>query len=64
MNTYDDEMMENLQKGSLECYRIGIPLGRFAHPADHASIVAFFVSDAASHTTGQNPFTDGSQILT
>ena len=63
MDTYDDDMMESLLKGSLERYRIGIPLGRFADPADHAAAVAFLVSDAASHITGQNIFTDGGQTL-
>ena len=63
MDTYDDDMMESLLKGSLERYRIGIPLGRFADPADHANAVAFLVSDAASHITGQNLFTDGGQTL-
>ena len=63
MDTYDDDMMESLLKGSLERYRIGIPLGRFADPTDHAAAVAFLVSDAASHITGQNLFTDGGQTL-
>ncbi len=63
MDTYDDEMMEGLLKGSLERYRIGIPLGRFADPADHAGVVAFLVSDTAAHITGQNLFTDGGQTL-
>ena len=63
MDTYDDEMLEGILRGSLEKYRIGIPLGRFADPADHAAAVAFLVSDAASHITGQNLFTDGGQTL-
>ena len=63
MDTYDDDMLESLLKGSLERYRIGIPLGRFADPADHAGVVAFLVSDSAAHITGQNLFTDGGQTL-
>ena len=63
MVTYDDEMLEGILRGSLEKYRIGIPLGRFADPADHAAAVAFLVSDAASHITGQNLITDGGQTL-
>ena len=63
MDTYDDDMLESLLKGSLEKYRIGIPLGRFADPADHAGVVAFLVSDSAAHITGQNLFTDGGQTL-
>ena len=63
MDTYDDDMLGSLLKGSLEKYRIGIPLGRFADPADHAGVVAFLVSDSAAHITGQNLFTDGGQTL-
>ena len=63
MGTYDDEMLKGILRGSIEKYRIGIPLGRFADPADHAAAVAFLVSDAASHITGQNLFTDGGQTL-
>lgn len=63
MDAYDDAMMESLLEGSLERYRIGIPLGRFADPADHANAVAFLVSDAAAHVTGQNLFIDGGQTL-
>ena len=32
MDTYDEEMLEGILRGSLEKYRIGIPLGRFADP--------------------------------
>ena len=63
MDTYDDEMMDSLLRGSLERFRIGIPLRRYADPADHAGVVAFLVSDAAAHITGQNVFTDGGQTL-
>ena len=63
MDTHDDEMLEGIVRGSLEKYRIGIPLGRFADPADHAAAVAFLVSDAASHITGQNLLTDGGQTV-
>lgn len=63
MDGYDDDMMESLLRGSLDRYRIGIPLGRLADPADHAGAIAFLVSDAAAHVTGQNLFTDGGQTL-
>ena len=63
MDTYDDAMLEGILRGSLEKYRIGIPLRRFADPADHAGVIAFLVSDAAAHITGQNLFTDGGQTL-
>ena len=58
-----DAMREAMLRGSLEKYRIGIPLGRLATPEDHAAAVAFLVSDAARHVTGQNLVIDGGQTL-
>ncbi len=62
---YDDPdaMRQAMLRGSLEKYRIGIPLGRLATPEDHAAAVAFLVSDAARHMTGQNLVIDGGQTL-
>lgn len=37
---------------SQEAYRAGTPLGRFAHPREIATAVAFLASDAASFITG------------
>ena len=65
IRNYDDPdaMREAMLRGSLEKYRIGIPLGRLATPEDHAAAVAFLVSDAARHMTGQNLVIDGGQTL-
>ena len=65
IRNYDDPdaMREAMLRGSLEKYRIGIPLGRLATPEDHAAAVAFLVSDAACHMTGQNLVIDGGQTL-
>lgn len=65
IRNYDDPdaMREAMLRGSLEKYRIGIPLGRLAIPEDHAAAVAFLVSDAARHMTGQNLVIDGGQTL-
>ena len=65
IRNYDDPdaMREAMLRGSLEKYRIGIPLGRLAMPEDHAAAVAFLVSDAARHMTGQNLVIDGGQTL-
>lgn len=37
---------------SADAYRSGVPLGRFAQPAEIAAVVAFLASDAASFVTG------------
>ncbi len=38
-----------------------IPSGRFAAPADHAALTAFFASDEAGHITAQLVSVDGAQ---
>lgn len=63
LEQYDEAMMDAILKGSLEKFRIGIPLGRLAAPEDTAAAVAFLASDAAKHITGQNLFVDGGQTL-
>ena len=65
IRSYDDPdaMREAMLRGSLDKYRIGIPLGRLATPEDHAAAVAFLVSDSARHVTGQNLVIDGGQTL-
>jgi NAD(P)-dependent dehydrogenase (short-subunit alcohol dehydrogenase family) len=55
--------MKAIMRGNLEKYRIGIPLGRLAEPEDHAGVVAFLLSDASRHITGQNIVIDGGQSL-
>ncbi|WP_431040564.1 2,3-dihydro-2,3-dihydroxybenzoate dehydrogenase [Streptomyces sp. P1-3] len=49
--------------GTPEQYRVGIPLGRIADPADIADAVLFLVSDRARHITMQNLFVDGGATL-
>lgn len=44
-------------------FRIGIPLGRIADPADIAGVVMFLLSDAARHVTMQQLFVDGGASL-
>ncbi|MFE0102883.1 2,3-dihydro-2,3-dihydroxybenzoate dehydrogenase [Streptomyces sp. NPDC059009] len=49
--------------GAPEQFRVGIPLGRIADPADIADAVLFLVSDRARHITMQNLFVDGGATL-
>ncbi|MEV0373722.1 2,3-dihydro-2,3-dihydroxybenzoate dehydrogenase [Streptomyces sp. NPDC050636] len=49
--------------GTPEQFRVGIPLGRIAEPADIADAVLFLVSDRARHITMQNLFVDGGATL-
>jgi 2,3-dihydro-2,3-dihydroxybenzoate dehydrogenase len=50
-------------RGSLDAYKVGIPLGRLAQPADIAEAVAFLASDAARHITMQSLYVDGGAAL-
>ncbi|MFE7192358.1 2,3-dihydro-2,3-dihydroxybenzoate dehydrogenase [Kitasatospora sp. NPDC057541] len=49
--------------GDLSGYRVGIPLGRIAQPADVAEAVAFLVSDRARHITMHDLYVDGGATL-
>ncbi|QDQ28495.1 2,3-dihydro-2,3-dihydroxybenzoate dehydrogenase [Chitinimonas arctica] len=49
--------------GSLDSYRLGIPLGRIAAPDDIAEAVCFLASDRARHITMQDLCVDGGATL-
>lgn len=49
--------------GSPEHFRVGIPLGRIARPADIADAVVFLTSDRALHITMQDLIVDGGAAL-
>lgn len=54
---------ESVVQGNAAEWRLGVPLGRLADPADQAAVVVFLVSDAARHVTGQDIAVDGGQTL-
>lgn len=50
-------------KGSLEQFKMGIPLGKIAHPQEIASTILFLASGHASHITLQDIVIDGGSTL-
>ncbi|WP_370940490.1 2,3-dihydro-2,3-dihydroxybenzoate dehydrogenase [Amycolatopsis sp. cg13] len=59
----DDSGEARVIAGNLEEFRVGIPLGRIADPADIADAVLFLASDRARHITMQNLYVDGGATL-
>ncbi|MBY8848339.1 2,3-dihydro-2,3-dihydroxybenzoate dehydrogenase [Saccharothrix longispora] len=59
----DGNGAEAVVSGAPDQFRVGIPLGRIADPADIADAVLFLVSDRARHITMQNLFVDGGATL-
>ncbi|MEU4995724.1 2,3-dihydro-2,3-dihydroxybenzoate dehydrogenase [Streptomyces sp. NPDC021622] len=57
------EAAERVINGDSASYRVGIPLGRIADPADIADAVAFLVSDRARHITLHDLYVDGGATL-
>ncbi|MFD5648149.1 2,3-dihydro-2,3-dihydroxybenzoate dehydrogenase [Streptomyces sp. NPDC127039] len=49
--------------GTPDEYRVGIPLGRIAHPTDIADAVVYLLSDRARHITLQSLTVDGGATL-
>ncbi|RKT11540.1 2,3-dihydro-2,3-dihydroxybenzoate dehydrogenase [Streptomyces sp. 1114.5] len=50
-------------EGDLAAWRVGIPLGRIAAPADIADAVVFLASDRARHITMHDLYVDGGATL-
>lgn len=50
-------------EGAPETFRVGIPMGRLARPADVADAVLFLLSDRAAHITLQDLTVDGGAAL-
>jgi 2,3-dihydro-2,3-dihydroxybenzoate dehydrogenase len=58
-----DTDRERVLTGTPEQFRLGIPLGRIADPADIASTAVFLLSDAARHITMHDLRVDGGATL-
>ncbi len=56
--------LEEAIHGDLGTWRLGVPLGRLADPADQAAAALFLASDAARHITGHELIVDGGQSVT
>lgn len=59
----DPQVLEGVVRGDASSWRLGIPLGRLAEPADQAALAVFLASDAARHITGQEIAVDGGQSV-
>lgn len=59
----DENGPDRVIAGNPEQFRVGIPLGRIADPADIADAVLFLASDRARHITMQNLYVDGGATL-
>lgn len=59
----DDTGARATIEGRLEEYRLGIPLGKLARPADVAAAVEFLLSDKAGHITMHELTVDGGATL-
>ena len=55
--------LDSVVHGNAAEWRLGIPLGRLAEPADQAALAVFLAGDGAGHLTGQDLAVDGGQTL-
>ncbi|HEX7841712.1 MAG TPA: 2,3-dihydro-2,3-dihydroxybenzoate dehydrogenase [Kofleriaceae bacterium] len=60
----DDSSPRRVIEGSLETFKVGIPLRKLAQPSDVANAVLFLLSDGAGHITMQDLYVDGGAALT
>ena len=55
--------VESIIRGNAAEWRLGIPLGKLADPADQAALALFLAGDGARHITGQDLAVDGGQTV-
>jgi 2,3-dihydro-2,3-dihydroxybenzoate dehydrogenase len=53
--------VESIVRGKAEEWRLGIPLGHLADPADQAALAVFLAGEGGRHITGQDLAVDGGQ---
>jgi 2,3-dihydro-2,3-dihydroxybenzoate dehydrogenase len=60
---HDESGPQGTIAGRPDAYRVGIPLGKLAKPADIAEAVVFLLSDRAAHITLHTLTVDGGAAL-
>jgi 2,3-dihydro-2,3-dihydroxybenzoate dehydrogenase len=53
--------VESIVKGNAAEWRLGVPLGKLADPADQAALAVFLAGEGGRHITGQDLAVDGGQ---
>jgi 2,3-dihydro-2,3-dihydroxybenzoate dehydrogenase len=53
--------VESIVRGSAAEWRLGVPLGHLAEPADQAALAVFLAGEGGRHITGQDLAVDGGQ---
>jgi 2,3-dihydro-2,3-dihydroxybenzoate dehydrogenase len=53
--------VESIVRGNAAEWRLGVPLGHLADPADQAALAVFLAGDGGRHITGQDLAVDGGQ---
>ena len=61
LNVQTSGDVESIVSGNAAEWRLGIPLGRMADPADQAALALFLAGEGARHITGQDLAVDGGQ---
>ncbi len=56
-------MLDNYEDAALDAMRAAVPVGRFADPAEIASVVSFLVSDKAGYITGETINANGGMFM-
>jgi 2,3-dihydro-2,3-dihydroxybenzoate dehydrogenase len=55
--------VESIVRGNAAEWRLGVPLGHLADPADQAALAVFLAGEGGRHITGQDLVVDGGQTV-